>query len=160
MPAVEPILFPCLIAIGVRLRLATKKETERFLIKAHLGDNRFLLRNGVSEWFKISFFVDRTGAFREVRDVGIRREWTKPFSWFHDFALRECEICPGLRLSVNELLATIAPLKATHPSRTRQVRQFLRKLPGDAPFDEQRFRELWAKCGYALPEDEWRQQLP
>jgi hypothetical protein len=160
MPDGEPILFPCLIAIGGRLSLTTKKGTERFWIKAHLGENRFLLRHGVSERLKISFFVDRTGAFREVRELDIRRRWTKPIAWFHDFALRECEICPGVRLTVGELLARIAPLKATHPSHTRQVRQFLRKLSGDVPFDEQRFRRLWDKCGYALPPNDWQAKLP
>jgi hypothetical protein len=160
MPAGEPILFPCLIAIGGSLSLTTKKGTERFWIKAHLGENRFLMTHGVSERLKISFFVDRTGAFREVRDLRIRRRWTKPIAWFHDFALRECEICPGIRVSVSELLGRMAPLKAGHPSSTRQVRQFLRKLPGDAPFNEGRFRELWDKCGYALPPDEWQARLP
>jgi hypothetical protein len=157
---VEPILFPCIIAIGGRVRLTIKTGTEQFWIKAHLHDNHFLFTNGVTEWFKISFFVDRTGAFREVREIGVRRGWTKPIAWLYDFALRECEICPGIRLSVGQLLGTVAPLKATHPSDTRQVRQFLRKLPGDAPFDEHRFRELWDECGYALSPDEWQQQLP
>jgi hypothetical protein len=157
---VESILFPCLLGIGDSLDLTTKKGTERFWIKAHLEDNRFLLTHGVNDRLKISFFVDRTGAFREVREIRIRRRWLKPIGWLHDFTLRECEICPGIRLSVSELLAKIAPLKATHPSRTRQVRQFLKKLPGDTPFDERRFREFWDRYGYALPPEEWQQQLP
>lgn len=157
---VEPILFPCLIAIGDRLDLTTKKGTERFWIKAHLEDNRFLFTHGVTDRLKISFFVDRTGAFRQVLDLGIRRRWTKPIAWFHDFALRECDICPGLKITVGDLLVRIDPLKGTHPSSTRQLRQFLRKLPGDAPFDERRFREFWGEYGYVLPSDEWQQQLP
>jgi hypothetical protein len=130
------------------------------LIKAHLENNRFLLTRGVSEQFKISLFVDRTGAIREVLEIGMRRQWTKAIGWLHDFTLRECEICPGIDLSVSELLARLNPLKAKHPSDTRQVRLFLQKLPGDARFDEQRFRELWNQCGYALSPNEWKEKFP
>jgi hypothetical protein len=137
------ILFPCLVAHGDVLILSAKTGAEKFWIKAYLGGNRFLLKDGNSERRKTSFLIDRTGAFREVRELHIRRRWTKPIAWFYDFALSECEISPGISLSAGELLARLRPFKERHVSRAWQLRRYLRKLPADAPFDAARFREYW-----------------
>ena len=141
----EAILFPCLVAHGDVLILSAKTGAEKFWIKAYLGGNRFLLKDGMSERRKVSFLIDRTGAFREVRELQIRRRWTKPIAWFYDFALQECEICLGIRLSAGELLARLRPFKERHVSQAWQLRRFLRKLPADAPFDAARFREFWTR---------------
>jgi hypothetical protein len=154
-------MFPCLIAVGDRLLRATKKDASRVWVKGHLEGNRFLLRYGASERLKVSFIIDRTGGFRQVRVLGLRRRWAKPIAWLYDFVLSECEIEPGERLASAELLERTRGLKGNPPFRiAAQLQKFLVRHAGDDPFDESRFRQFWEEHGYPLPPSEWTEQYP
>jgi hypothetical protein len=158
---VEPVLFPCMIAVGQSLLLDTKDAALRFWIKGHLHGNRFLLRYGASERLRVSFVIDRSGRYRQVRHVTVRRRWGRALAWLYDFVLSECEIVTGEVVSNADLLERLETLRGNSSFRRgRNLQRFLREQPPMEMFSATTFRAFWEKHGPALHESEWAKQYP
>lgn len=120
----------------------------RFL-KKRLSGNIYLFGDGARPQFKITFIIDATGAYREVRPLHIRRAWAAPLAkWIWDFVEVESEILPGVHLTDGELLKKIKDVcdtNETHFPDARRFVRFLNKMPQDKIFDEEAFWNLWRK---------------
>jgi hypothetical protein len=158
----HPILFPCLSATRIILYAATKAEALKHSLKGHVGQNRYVFRDGVREEFTPLFLIDRTGAYRRVQRNGVRRAWLGFLArtvW--DFTLVECEVCEPERLTCGELLDKMQAVKSDrHFPRAGQLKAFLRKLPPQEPFDDSAFRAFWKEHCPAIAEEEWSKQYP
>jgi hypothetical protein len=157
----EPLLFPCILTVGHSLLLDTKDAALRFWIKGHLHGNRFLLRYGASERLRVSFVIDRSGRYRQVRHVTVRRRWGRALAWLYDFVLSECEIATGEVVSNADLLERLETLRGNSSFRRgRNLQRFLREQPPMEMFSATTFRAFWEKHGPALHESEWAKQYP
>lgn len=158
---VEPLLFPCLIGSGNRLLPATKSEVLTFCIKRHIVGDRYLFKHGASPRLAVSFVIDRNGSFRQVRVLSLRHGWARPLASLNDFVLSECEIAPGERLTNAELLERMRSVKGSREfQQPKRLRAFLRRQPGDEPFDACRFRQFWEKEGPELAPEQWTERFP
>jgi hypothetical protein len=159
--ATIPLAFPCLITSGDRLIPVSRGHFSRYVAARHVGGNIYLLKWGASDRLRTSWLLDRYGLVREVKPLHLHRTWARPIRRLWDLTLLECEIQPGKRVTVAELLEKLVLLKAPREFRTvADLTSFLRKQPWHAAFDAKMFRQFWDRYGFRLAPEEWSEEYP
>jgi len=146
------ITLPCFIAAGREL-IRVRNGNEIFSIKRPLRGNRFLFSNGASPRLTVFFIIDRTGAYRQVKQVKKYHEWAAPLAWLFDFVTVECEVLPGEQLTADQMyqkLKSTCDLSDKNFPNAGRLARFLRKLPSEKIFNEDEFKKFWEKYNKPL----------
>jgi len=159
MEFTEPLRFPVVIGFSNDVIPAIKSGSKLF-IKKHLRENKYLFKCGATPNMKIHFIIDRTGSFRRVRSLELRRVWGKPIAWLLDLVLDEVELEPGTQLSNAELLRELDGLPGKGWRNRNRFRRFIKKQPADSIFDSIQFKAYWLQAESELSEEEWCEELP
>lgn len=156
-----PIHFPILQTSGDCLLRIRRSEFVRFQVTKKLEGNRYILKSAASPRIAMSWLIDRDGFVRDVRPIRKRRSFLAPLAWLVDLVQLECEILPGRRMIIAELLIKLADLKAPNGFQTAgHLRGYLSRKPGNAVFDCVMFREFWDLHGPELNEQLWTEEFP
>lgn len=135
----------------------------KLAFRKFVDNNRYWMHGGTSVGRQVEFVIDRLGGFRSVHRLRIKRAWTQPISWLHDFSIGEVDISPAVQLTNGELGERLAfSMKSwdPHVSAHANLLRYIKAGSREAPFDAAEFREFWNRYCFPIADSKWTEQFP
>jgi hypothetical protein len=138
----SPIMYPIIFRFDDMI-VPTGDDFPKIWNFRHLRGDTFEASETIHPDARFHWMIDANGELREMRLMGKRREWARPFRHIWTFVRVRYELGEGKAITVGEFRPLLDGCRADwDKSLTPALNEFLAKYPDDAAFTKEMFLDF------------------